>query len=106
MKSTHMLKVYRGGHAVYYGALCPKRGSLLSSGADVLNLSLDLNLISHEQAHRLWSHLWRRAPDESAVVAFMHDLEALLSAYAAPGYEFQPWFTKAGTFWGWFPRVG
>lgn len=106
MRNTHFITVYTENSRRCYGALCQKRGSLLSSGADVLNLSLDLNLISHEQAHRLWSHLWRRAPDESAVVAFVHDLEALLSAYAAPGYEFQPWFTKAGTFWGWFPRVG
>jgi len=106
MKSTHMLIVYSGGHAVYYGALCQKSGSLLATGADVLRLALDLDLISHDQAHRLWSRLWRHGQDESAIIAFVHDLEALLTAYAAPGYEFQPWFAHDATFWGWFPRVG
>ena len=106
MRTTHFLTVYSSGSARCYGALVRKEGSLLSMLDRILDVAYDLKLLSHEQERTIWAQLWRNPGTGAAIDDALNTLEMFMDTYAAPGYAFQPWFTKDGTFWGWFPRTG
>lgn len=106
MRTTHFLTVYAANSRRCYGALVRKDGSLLDLIDRLLVAGVDCNLLTHEQARSIWGDVWRQPHTEDTLYDVINIIEGYLSWFAAPGYAFQPWFTKDGTFWGWFPRTG
>ncbi len=106
MRTTHFLTVYSSGSARCYGALVPVLPDPLGMVIALLEISWDLNLLTHEQSRNIWASLCQHTPRTAAPEAALNLIADLLTVYAPPGYAFQSWVTKDGTFWGWFPGVG
>lgn len=106
MRTAHFLTVYADNSRRCYGALVRKDGSLLDLIDRLLIVGVDCKLLTHAQARSIWSDLCQTERTEDALINAINRIETILTWFAAPGYVFQPWFTKDGTFWGWFPRVG
>jgi hypothetical protein len=100
------MSITRNGYRCCYGALVRKDGSILDLIDRLLIAGVDLRLLTEKEALSVWGGLWRGPHNEYAFVNALNRIETMLTGYAAPGYTFQPCFTKDGTFWGWFPRTG
>ena len=106
MRTAHFITVYTSNSRRCYGALVRKDGSLLDLIDRLLVAGVDCQLLTHKQARSIWGDVWRGPYTEDALINAVNRIETILTWFAAPGYAFQPWFTKDGTFWGWFPRTG
>lgn len=106
MRQAHFLSITRNGYRRCYGALVHKDGSILDLIERLLIAGVDLRLLTEKEALSVLGDLWRGPHNDDALANALNRVETILSWYAAPGYTFQPWFTKDGTFWGWFPRQG
>lgn len=103
---AHFLTSYHAGRRSCVGALIPAATSQVDTLLTLLQSSLDLDLISREQAFSIWSELWRSDDRQLAPTRALDRAATILEWYAPPGYTFQPWFVRGSVFWGWFPRVG
>jgi len=104
--TAHFLTSYHDGRRWCVGAFLPQQKYPVEMVYTLIQSSLDLELLTHDQAFSIWSDLWRSGGRPDAPEMALNRIAAILALFAPPGYTFQPWFVKGTVFWGWFPRIG